>query len=145
MPSLFKRATHIVVLFLLPLCAGAVWSISVQILGRDLPWFAVLLALTLLFMRGQLQFVSTPTRVLLHLAAVCCALIYAQTLITGVAVASPLGHGLFEALQTMGVEMTLALIAERSDVLDTAGYAGALMLAVWIAFNGHTARSRSVP
>ena len=142
---MFKRATHIVVLFLLPLCAGAVWSMAVQVLHRDLPWFPVLLALTLLLMRGQLQFVSTPTRALLHLAAVCVALVYAQTLIAGVAMAAPLGHGLFEALQLMGVEMTLALIVERSDAIDSAGYVASLLLASWIGCRTDPVKPRSVP
>ena len=38
MASAFQRLIHLLMLFLLPLCAGALWSLAARLLHRDLPW-----------------------------------------------------------------------------------------------------------
>lgn len=132
MPSLFSRLVHVLMLFLLPLCAGAVWSVAAQVLRHDLPVASLLLALVHLLMRGQLGFFGRGTRMVLHGLATLVGIVYAQALMAGVAVAQQFGDGPIETLQRMGSAMTLDLVVTRLDWIEGALFAGAIALAIWI-------------
>lgn len=132
MPSLFSRLIHVLMLFLLPLCAGAVWSVAAQVLRRDLPAAALLLALVHLLMRGQLGFLSRTARTVLHGLATLVGIVYAQALMAGVAVAQQFGDGPIETLQRMGSRMTLDLVLTRLDWIEGTLFASAVALAAWL-------------
>jgi hypothetical protein len=118
MPTVLVRFVRLLMLFLLPLCAGAIWSVAIQALHRDLPWAALAMPAILVLMRGQLGFLNAPTRVLLHALAACAGIAFAQALITGVRVAAQFGYGPMETLDTMGAAMTWELIWLRSGAPD---------------------------
>lgn len=145
MPSRSLRFVHTLVLFLLPLCFGAVWSVAAQISGRELPWFALLVAASTVLMRDQLAFFARPLRALLHVAASAAGILYAQVLIAGVAVAGPFGYGLFDSLQRMGIEMTWALVVARCSGLELLADVAALALAATIGARQGSPRRRSAP
>ena len=136
MPSLPARLIHLLMLLLLPLCAGAVWSVASQLLHRDLPWAALAMPLVLLLMRGQLGFLPPWLRLLLHGLAATAGIAYAQALITGVRVAMQFGYGPIETLQTMGAAMTWELVCLRSGAIDALAAAVAVTLAMWIGYAG---------
>lgn len=139
MPSVFVRLVHVLMLFLLPLCAGAVWSVAIQLLRRDLPWAALAMPLVLLLMRGQLGFLKAGTRALLHGLAAAAGIVYAQALITGVRVAAQFGYGPVETLETMGAAMTWELVWLRSGAVDWTAAVLAVALSAWIGL-GHRRR-----
>lgn len=132
MPSVLVRFIHLLMLFLLPLCAGAIWSVAIQVLRRDLPWAALAMPVVLLPMRGQLGFLNAPTRALLHAFAAIAGIVYAQALITGVRVAAQFGYGPMETLDTMGAAMTWELIWLRSGAPDWIAAALAVVLSAAI-------------
>lgn len=140
MPLLFSRLIHLLMLFLLPLCAGAVWSVASQVLHRDLPASALLLALVQLLMRGQLGFLHRGMRMMLHGLATLTGILYAQALMAGVAVASQFGEGAVETLQRMGGTMTLDLVRTRMDGMETFLFTAAIALATWIGSLGAATR-----
>ena len=149
MPSVLVRFIHLVMLFLLPLCAGAVWSVAIQVLHRDLPWAALAMPVVLLLMRGQLGFLNAPLRTLLHALAATAGIVYAQALITGVRVAAQFGYGPMETLDTMGTAMTWELIWLRSGAADwiAAVLAVVLSAAIGVGHRRHAQRitPRSAP
>lgn len=132
MPSLHVRLIHLLMLFLLPLCAGAVWSVAVQVLHRDLPWAALSMPVVLLLMRGQLGFLRVGSRLLLHGLAAACGIAYAQALVTGVRVATQFGYGPMETLQTMGAAMTWEMVWLRATAVDVIAALLAIALSVWV-------------
>lgn len=132
MPSLLTRCIHLLMLFLLPLCAGAVWSVAMQLLHRDLPFAALALPAAQLLMRGQLGFLAERTRRTLHGLSTLLGVAYAQTLMAGVSVAQQFGYGPMETLQAMGAAMTFDLVLARSDAIDWLAAAAALGLSLWI-------------
>jgi hypothetical protein len=137
---MFARLVHVLMLFLLPLCAGALWSVASQILHRDLPWAALAMPVALLLMRGQLGFLSTAMRVILNGLAALMGIAYAQALITGVRVAAQFGYGPVETLETMGAAMTWELVWLRSGPVDWLAAALAVAISTWIGA-GHRRRS----
>lgn len=147
MPALFTRFSRVATLFLLPLGVGAFWSVAAQVLQRDLPWFALVVALCLLPMTAQIAFVGKPARMLLHALAAACGIVYAQALIVGVVVAGQFGDGVLATLALMGVEMTWQLILVRADQTDVAAAALALVVAALIGRrgSGSPVKPRSVP
>jgi len=146
MPAAFLRFVHVLVLFLLPLCVGAVWSVAAQLSGLDLSALALVVAAVTLFLRGQLAFLGRASRILLHVLACAAGILYAQVLIVSIAVAGPFGYGLFETLQRMGGAMALSLVAVRSDAGDRMAYLVALTLAGLIgSLRPRLLRPRSVP
>lgn len=143
MPSVLVRFVHLLMLFLLPLCAGAVWSVATQVLRRDLPWAALAMPVALLLMRGQLGFLPAAARALLHALAALAGIFYAQALITGVRVALQFGYGPIETLDTMGVAMTWELIQLRSGTVDWIAITLAVLVSAWIGV-GHRRRPPQV-
>lgn len=139
MPSVFARLVHVLMLFLLPLCAGAVWSVAIQLSRRDLPWAALTMPLVLLLMRGQLGFLTPTLRAALHGLAAGAGIVYAQALITGVRVAAQFGYGPVETLETMGAAMTWELVWLRSGAVDWIAALLAVALSVGIGL-GHRRR-----
>lgn len=142
MPSLLVRFIHLLMLFLLPLCAGALWSVAIQVLRRDLPWAALAMPVALLLMRGQLGFLSIAMRIALNGLAALAGIAYAQALITGVRVAAQFGYGPIETLDTMGTAMTWELIWLRSGAVDwiAAVLAVALSAAIGAGHRRHAPR-----
>jgi hypothetical protein len=147
MPALFTRFSRVATLFLLPLGVGAFWSVLAQVLQRDLPWFALVIALCLLPMPAQLGFVGKPARTLLHALAATCGIVYAQALIVGVVVAGQFGDGVLATLALMGADMTWQLILVRANHSDIAAALIAVIVAALIGARGSVGRikPRSVP
>ncbi|MBK6725980.1 MAG: hypothetical protein IPG63_01770 [Xanthomonadales bacterium] len=149
MPSILTRCIHLLMLFLLPLCAGAVWSVAMQLTHRDLPFASLMMPAVLLLMRGQLGFLTRGTRLLLHGLAAFAGIAYAQALAAGVIVAQQFGYGPMETLHAMGVAMTLDLVLVRSTALDWLAAAIAIALSMAIGAGRRAASTpvtpRSVP
>ena len=130
MASAFQRLIHLPMLFLLPLCAGALWSLAARLLHRDLPWAALAMPLVLLLLRGQLNFLPPRLRIPLHACAAVIGIAYAHVLTTGARVAAQFGYEPMETLQTMGAAMTWELICLRSSATDILAVGAAIALAM---------------
>ncbi len=145
MPSVITRFIHLLMLFLLPLGAGAVWSVAIQMTRLDLPWAALAMPTVLLLMRGQLGFLNAPTRALLHALAAIAGIVYAQALITGVRVAAQFGYGPVETLEIMGAAMTWEMVWLRSGAIDWIAAALAVVLSAVIGVGHHRHAPRVRP
>lgn len=138
------RTFHLLMLFLLPLTVGAVWSVAMQLTRRDLPWLALAMPLAVLAMRGQLGFLPCVPRAALHGLAAAIGIAYAQALSTGVQVAAQFGYEPLAALRTMGPTMTGELIALKTTAGDAAIAVVAIAIATAIGARSAVKR-RSVP
>jgi len=142
---MLTRCIHLLMLFLLPLCAGAVWSVAMQLTHRDLPFASLAMPAVLLLMRGQLGFLARGTRLLLHGLAAFAGIAYAQSLAAGVFVAQQFGYGPMETLQTMGAAMTLDLVLARSNALEWLAAAVAIALSMAIGAGRRAPATRLTP
>jgi hypothetical protein len=140
MPALFVNALQLLMLFLMPLCAGAVWSVLAQMLRSDLTGFVFVMPLGAWLLRDEPRFAGRSLRAAVHALSIALGILYAQALIAAVAVAGQFGLGLTETLRAMGPAMTLDLVLVRNDAGERLVYLAAMALAATFAF-----RRRSAP
>ena len=125
--NLVQRLASLIAALVLPLAAGALWSAMSLRFQAELPAMALLCAAATLPSRAHLAATAWLRGVL---SMSCCAvgIVYAQWLKSASVVASEIGIGFIDALQSIGTEFTYALAISRTGSIGLALIAAALGL-----------------